>query len=959
MPIQFGGRWLMVAALTMLWLLPASAQNAAPAATGPVVKRFALVIGNSAYDIKASGLPALKRSADDAAEMDKKLRNDSIKFVTTVKTDIKDLAGFKAALEEFKSAIRQNGGGEARNHDSERLEILFYYSGHGFATAGGNYLMPLGAKEQDRWLKELKADEKAKYKDQASQDQAYGAWLGDVAVAEKYIEDSLQETKPDVLVMISDACRSLVQNAKGATVSSRGMDMPAYKSNGTFHFYAAGKGQAALELLPGEKPVTQPKDPKDRIPQNSVFTAALLRQMGLPWQTIQNLAIAVKQDVTKLTDTAQQPFYDDEIIGSFVLSKIGEQAAICDNAGSAFSGLIGDARAHRLTADQLGAEAARYSACPEIGDRLRTLLSSFNQGLGVANTGGQDVPDTPQAGVEIDRCDLLASSRFDTERPAGIPRFEADRRTLRRDLQEIAISSLGADLNTQPAERAIIQDAITTCRSAREHHPKVARYSFNLANALNAMAIASAEPKQREQLQQEAFALYTAATQLSYVSAYNSLAVYYENSYGLGAAKDRLTDKDKRDQALDFYTQGAQLHDTIAQYNLGMKYKTGDLGLKVDKRQAYNWLAKAAEAGYVPAMVEAGRLLLIERGTFEDADPKRALELFERAARSNYDQAMFWIGWSYEFGVESQAKDGKKDVLLAADYAKALLWYGRAADLGNQTAQVRMARMLTQGNGLPTPQPEAAGRYWRLAALSGSTVAQIELAQLLTSRHIPPKPKDGPSEIRKLYEAAEAAGHPRAALELAKLYRKGGKLNSVDIVSADVKLAIAHAKRAFELSKIAPKNSEEANPRYAFEAAFLLLDVHEKGEDKAADGTRLISDQWLDELHDQYGDTSKHFTVLVPTVDLSDPPPRSSCSEVYRYKVEVWDWAKTAPPSAQQFDWFDGYYGSQWSCGIEKSIRDEFDTQWQLAQKAKSSFVDAMQKRLDEIDKSKGTSKAQ
>ena len=946
---------LVLACLTWLRVSPATAETAVTA--GVVVKRYALIVGNSAYDVKATGLPALTRSVDDSNEIDKSLRGENINFVTTVKLNIKDLAEFKAALYAFKANVRMNGGGDGRNRDAERLEILFYFSGHGFATTNGNFFLPLNAKEPEKWLKDLKADEKAKYKDQASKDAAYDDWNVNVAMAEKYLEDSLQELKPDVLVMISDACRNLLANAKGVSVSTnRGMDMPAYKSSGTFHFYAAGKGQAAFESLPDEKPVSPPKDAKDgkdakdKKPQNSVFTASLLRHMGLPWQTIQTLAIAVKQDVVGLTGSAQQPFYDDEIIGTFVLTKIGDLSAICDNANSAFNTVMGDARTHRLTSEQLSEQAKRYAACPDIGERLRTMLSAFNQGIGVASTGNVDAPDTPQPGVEIDRCDLLASSRFDTSRPAGIPKYEPHSRVLRRDLQEIAVSSLSADLNFQPVERAIIQDAIDACRSARDRHPKVARYNFNLANALNAMAIASGDPRQRDQLQQEALVLYTTAVRLSYVAAFNSLAVYYENGYGLGALKETLSDVKRRDTALDYYTQGAQLHDTLAEYNLGMKYNTGELGLKIDKRQAYNWLAKSAEDGYVPAMVEAGRLLLTERGAFENADPKRALELFERAARSNYDEAMFWIGWSYEMGVEITQKDGKKEPLLAADYPKALQWYGRAADLGHQTAQVRMARMLTEGNGLPAAQPEAAGRYWRLAALSGSTFAQIELARLMMDRQIPPKPKDGPAEIRKLYEAAEAAGHPRAALELAKLYRTGAQLNNVDIVVKDTKAAVAHAKRAFELSKTAARNSEEAKPRYAFEAAFLLIEMHDKSEDKTPDGTRLISDQWLDELHAEYGDTSHHFTVLVPTVDLSDPPPRTSCSQASRFEVEVWDWDKSIPPTTLQFDWFDGYYGSGWSCGIEKQLRDEFETQWKQSQKSKTSFVDAMHKRLDELD---------
>ena len=57
------------------------------------------------------------------------------------------------------------------------------------------------------------------------------------------------------------------------------------------------------------------------------------------------------------------------------------------------------------------------------------------------------------------------------------------------------------------------------------------------------------------------------------------------------------------------------------------------------------------------------------------------------------------------------------------------------------TAQSNLAYMMERGYGLPSPQPEIAERYYRLAAHGGDEDAEYELARRLRPACCSPSPK--------------------------------------------------------------------------------------------------------------------------------------------------------------------------------------------------------------------------
>jgi uncharacterized caspase-like protein len=92
-----------------------------------VRKKYALVIGNSAYETA----PVLPNTLNDAADMCAALK--ASKFETTCKTDISSKREFKDVLYEFTDKINKNS------------IILFYFAGHGVEVDGVNYLIPTKA----------------------------------------------------------------------------------------------------------------------------------------------------------------------------------------------------------------------------------------------------------------------------------------------------------------------------------------------------------------------------------------------------------------------------------------------------------------------------------------------------------------------------------------------------------------------------------------------------------------------------------------------------------------------------------------------------------------------------------------------------------------------------------------------------------------------------------------------
>jgi uncharacterized caspase-like protein len=245
-------------------------------------RRVALVVGNGAYQ-HTSTLP---NASSDASAMAALLRN--VGFEVTEGVDLKR-EGMMARLNEFAATVQ---GADV---------ALLYYSGHGIAVDGRNYLLPVDS-------------------DLSSElDVKLGAAI-DVAVA---VDEVMAPAR--VKLVFLDACRDnpFANKMRGAartrsvTILSGLTEMKP--NEGTLLAFAAGPGETALDGKPGE---------------NSPFTRALLRNIAEPGVEIRHALTKVRAQVSKETNRAQLPWENTNLTGFFYVNQQGAAAATMASIGA-------------------------------------------------------------------------------------------------------------------------------------------------------------------------------------------------------------------------------------------------------------------------------------------------------------------------------------------------------------------------------------------------------------------------------------------------------------------------------------------------------------------------------------------------------------------------------------------------------------------------------------------------
>ena len=141
---------------------------------------------------------------------------------------------------------------------------------------------------------------------------------------------------------------------------------------------------------------------------------------------------------------------------------------------------------------------------------------------------------------------------------------------------------------------------------------------------------------------------------------------------GLGGVPDG-------EQAIHWYSAGAEFGDADCMERLGIMYCLGEDGIPKDYEQAFRWLNLCWENGTLHSCSRLAGLYL--RGEGCEADEEKAIRLFETAARTEYDgYACCELGRIYE------ARGSAEDLEKAVEY------YGKSMELGNETAARRLAR---------------------------------------------------------------------------------------------------------------------------------------------------------------------------------------------------------------------------------------------------------------------------
>jgi hypothetical protein len=255
-PQFIGVTWLAL----MYALAPADAE-----------KRIALVVGNNRY----ANLPAheqLQKAVSDSRAVGGTLRQIGFDVISG------ENLGRQALLARLdETALRLTPGDT----------VFFFFSGHGVAVDGFNYILP--------------ADMPAVRKGQI-------ATLTGAAIKEEDITAAFLRAGARVTVIVLDACRNNPFSSSGAKGigGEKGL-APHEPPSGTFTFYAASRGEAALDRLSDD----------DRNP-NSVFTRVLLPALNRADLDLPALAREVREEVTRLARSAsytQRPAYYDETSG--------------------------------------------------------------------------------------------------------------------------------------------------------------------------------------------------------------------------------------------------------------------------------------------------------------------------------------------------------------------------------------------------------------------------------------------------------------------------------------------------------------------------------------------------------------------------------------------------------------------------------------------------------------------
>lgn len=212
-----------------------------------------------------------------------------------------------------------------------------------------------------------------------------------------------------------------------------------------------------------------------------------------------------------------------------------------------------------------------------------------------------------------------------------------------------------------------------------------------------------------------------------------SIGYLYENGSGFEKS-DKL--------AGQWYLQSAELGNEYAQLNVGLKFYNGQ-GTEQNHAEAAKWFRKAAQQGNPVAAYYLG--LMFETGQGVQGDMELAATYQRRAADGNVAAAQTKLGDFYY--------DGKAG--LQQNYVEALRWYGKAAELGDSTAAILIARMYDGGIG--TEKDPVKATHWSRAAMKNATKTFKYKYDLETFEHFLTRKKieDAAAKAAKAEEEAK------------------------------------------------------------------------------------------------------------------------------------------------------------------------------------------------------------
>lgn len=227
-------------------------------------KRYALIIGNSAYP-KEIGV--LKNPANDATDFAAAIKN--MGFEVTLITDA-SYGKIRAEMMKFRDKLNLG--------ERDKTVGLFYYAGHGLQHDNENYIVPVDAELQ--------------YEDDISRF---------CFPIQKMVLTQMENTNSRMNIVILDACRNNPFPALHRGVGEAQGLGEVKKARGAFIAYATSPGSVA----------------SDGNGRNGLYTQELIKAMNKPNRTIEQVFKDVRASVLRQSGDKQNPWENSNITGDF------------------------------------------------------------------------------------------------------------------------------------------------------------------------------------------------------------------------------------------------------------------------------------------------------------------------------------------------------------------------------------------------------------------------------------------------------------------------------------------------------------------------------------------------------------------------------------------------------------------------------------------------------------------
>lgn len=243
-------------------LLVAACVTAPSAAQQTEGGRFALLIGNGAYEHNTR----LQNPSHDAEDLAAVL--SGVGFQAELLVD-GTLADMEDALFRFRDRLKSESGSAG----------LFFFAGHAVQSQGINYLLPV------------------------DQDIRSEAQLRRAAIPAGEVLEYMNEAGNRFNMVILDACRNnpLTGSFRSA---SRGLAVIGSVPPETVVLYSTGAGEVA----------------EDGSGRNSPFSAALIRHIAAPGQEVEPMLREITKEVQSSTISAQTPYRYSNLTADFYFS---------------------------------------------------------------------------------------------------------------------------------------------------------------------------------------------------------------------------------------------------------------------------------------------------------------------------------------------------------------------------------------------------------------------------------------------------------------------------------------------------------------------------------------------------------------------------------------------------------------------------------------------------------------